>query len=151
MNSQTYTTSGTYTEVVGCTTHELVLTINTSGTITATETACDSYTWPINSQTYTTSGTYTEVVGCTTHELVLTINTSGTNSTSITACDSYLWPINSQTYTTSGTYAEVVGCTTHELVLTLTQWYQLGQHTAATVTCGRSTTRPTPTAAPTPR
>ncbi|MBK6775488.1 MAG: hypothetical protein IPG74_06440 [Flavobacteriales bacterium] len=31
MNSLTYTTSGTYTEVIGCTTHELVLTINTSG------------------------------------------------------------------------------------------------------------------------
>ncbi|SFC55360.1 T9SS type A sorting domain-containing protein, partial [Flavobacterium phragmitis] len=43
---------------------------------TQTETACDSYTWPVNGITYTSSGNYDYTVGCDTKTLVLTINNS---------------------------------------------------------------------------
>ena len=36
----------------------LNLTINNSTSASATETACDSYTWSVDGQTYTSSGTY---------------------------------------------------------------------------------------------
>ena len=88
-NSQTYTASGTYTNVVGCNTATLTLTINnstTNGSLSAT--ANNTYTWsaPLgNGQTYTASGTYTSVTtnaaGCpNTATLTLTINiVAGTN------------------------------------------------------------------------
>ena len=134
VNNQTYTTSGTYTDLStnasGCThTETLVLTINNSTSNSTTVTECDSYTWSINNQTYTTSGTYTDVSlnasGCThTETLVLTINNSTSNSTTITECDSYTWPVNGTAYTTSGTYTDIStnasGCThTETLVLTI--------------------------------
>ncbi|MEZ4756819.1 MAG: T9SS type A sorting domain-containing protein [Flavobacteriales bacterium] len=120
VNGQTYTQSGTYTEVNGCATEILVLTITTSTSNTTTESACDSYTWPVNGQTYTQSGTYTDVNGCATEILVLTITTSTSNTTTESACDSYTWAVNGQTYTQSGTYTDVNGCATEILVLTIT-------------------------------
>ena len=53
-------------------------------TATQTETALDSYTWPINSQTYTQSGTYTAVIpnaaGCdSTITLDLSLDFTGIN------------------------------------------------------------------------
>jgi hypothetical protein len=66
-NGQTYTQSGQYTSVLtnenGCdSTVTLNLTINQPSASTQTETALDSYTWPVNGQTYTQSGTYTAVI-----------------------------------------------------------------------------------------
>jgi gliding motility-associated-like protein len=119
VNGQTYSSSGTYSTVVGCVTEELVLTITPSSTNTTNASACDSYTWSVNGQTYSSSGTYSEVVGCVTEELVLTITPSSTNTTNASACDSYTWSVNGQTYSSSGTYSEVVGCVTEELVLTI--------------------------------
>jgi|GEM_PF-427955 len=82
LNNQTYTTSGTYTQLLtnsnGCdSTITLNLTIKNSTNSIITETACENYT--LNNQTYTTSGTYTQLLtnsnGCdSTITLNLTIN-----------------------------------------------------------------------------
>ena len=44
-NNQTYTTSGVYTNTVGCNTATLTLTINHSDAHTTTTSACNTYTW----------------------------------------------------------------------------------------------------------
>ena len=118
LNAETYTSSGTYTQVLenaaGCDSIiTLNLTINqpTSSSFTVTE--CESYTWPVNNQTYTTSGTYAHVIpnanNCdSTITLILTINQPTSSSVAITECESYTWPLNNQTYTSSGTYTHVI-------------------------------------------
>jgi hypothetical protein len=134
-NGQTYTASGTYTATgttpLGCPdNHTLVLTINNSTTTTESQTACDSYTWPVNGQTYTTSGTYSASAGLNasgcpiTSTLVLTINASANSTQTVTACDTYFWNQNGQTYTASGTYTATgttaAGCAdNHTLILTI--------------------------------
>ena len=58
--TQDYTVSA---DSAGCISTDVVtVTVNEHTTATQTETALDSYTWPINSQTYTQSGTYTAVI-----------------------------------------------------------------------------------------
>jgi len=64
VNSQTYTTSGTYTasynSVNGCdSVYTLNLTINYSSSSVQNVTVANSYTWAANGVTYTVSGTYT--------------------------------------------------------------------------------------------
>ena len=96
VNGQTYTTSGTYTDVStnsnGCSNTEILnLTINNSTTNTSTQTVCDTYTWAVNGQTYTTSGTYTDVTtnsnGCSNTEILnLTVDYTTSNTTNQTAC-----------------------------------------------------------------
>ena len=121
-NGQTYTSSGVYTNVVGCNTATLNLTITpstTNGDLTAS--ACDSFTWSENGQTYTSTGIYTHVVGCNTATLDLTITPSTTiGSLTTSVCDTYTWAENGQTYTSSGVYTHVVGCNTATLDLTIT-------------------------------
>ncbi len=110
----TWTTSGTYTDIIpnstGCDSIITInLTINTSTTGVDTQTACDSYTW-IDGNTYTTSNntatyTLTNSQGCdsvVTLDLTITHSTSGTDVQ--TACDSYTW-IDGNTYTTSNNTA----------------------------------------------
>ena len=121
VNGLTYTESGTYTVVNGCSTEILVLTVTSSTSNSTNIAACDSYTWGVNGTTYTSSGTYTSTTGCHTEILVLTITTSTTNTTTISACDSYSWSVNETVYTASGTYTSVSGCHTEILVLTITQ------------------------------
>jgi hypothetical protein len=53
VNGTTYTQSGTYTSVTGCSTETLVLTITPSTNNTTTVSECDSYTWAVNGTTYT--------------------------------------------------------------------------------------------------
>ena len=127
VGSSTYTSSGTYTDVLttanGCdSTVTTILTVNVATTSNSVVTACDSYDW--NGTTYTTSGTQTWVgtnaVGCdSTATLVLTITNSSTSTSSATSCDSYDW--NGTTYTSSGSYTytttNAVGC---DSVATLT-------------------------------
>jgi hypothetical protein len=122
-NGQTYTTSGTYTDIstnaAGCTqTGTLNLTTNSTSN-TTNDAACDTYTWLLNGQTYTTSGTYTDIstnpAGCDhTETLNLIINNATTSTSSASACDTYTWLLSGQTYTTSGTYTGIsinaVGC-----------------------------------------
>jgi hypothetical protein len=119
INGQTYTSSGTYVEVIGCYTETLQLTITNSTTNTTTANACDTYTWSVNGVTYTQSGSYTETNGCHTEILNLSITPSITNTYPVSTCTSYTWPVNNQTYTTSGTYTEVSGCITNVLDLTI--------------------------------
>ena len=58
--TQDYTVSA---DSAGCLSTDVVtVTVNEHTTATQTETALDSYTWPINSQTYTSSGMYTAVI-----------------------------------------------------------------------------------------
>ncbi len=137
-NGQTYTTSGTYTNVVGCNTATLTLTITPSTSVgSLTASACDTYTWAENGQTYTTSGTYTNVVGCNTATLTLTITPSTTvGSLTTSACDTYTWAENGQTYTTSGIYTNVVGCNTATLTLTIIPSTTVGSESVAA--CGTS-------------
>ena len=121
VNDQTYSTSGTYTNVIGCNTETLVLTITPSTFNTTTASACGSYTWSVNDQTYSTSGTYTKVTGCNTETLVLTITPSTSNTTTASASCSYTWANNNQTYTSSGLYSGLtVNCVTENLNLTIT-------------------------------
>jgi len=107
-NSQTYTTSGTYTatltNVSGCdSVATLNLTINSSNSGSESVSVCDGYTWAANNMTYTTSGNYTatlqNVNGCdsvaTLNLTVISIDTSLTQSgTTLTSNDnsgSYQW------------------------------------------------------------
>lgn len=121
-NGTTYTTSGTYTNVVNCETRTLNLTITPSSTLpTEVISACDSYTWAANGTTYTTSGMYTSTVNCVTRNLDLTITPSSSLPTEVVSvCDSYTWAANGTTYTTSGIYTNVVNCVTRTLDLTIT-------------------------------
>ncbi len=119
-DGETYTESGTYTNVVGCHTYTLNLTITTSSSSTVTVTACDEYEWALNGATYAESGEYSYTENCHTTTLILTIIQSEMTEQTQSACDSYLWPVNNQTYTESGTYTHTVGCHTYELLLTIT-------------------------------
>src|SRR5690554_442522 len=153
-NSQTYTTSGVYTETLatieGCDS-VVTLDLTISGqavSTTVTEEVCGSYTWSANNQTYTSSGVYTEtlatVEGCdSVVTLDLTINNQSV-STTVTeeVCGSYTWSANNQTYTSSGVYTEtlatVEGC---DSIVTLDLTIS-GQAVSTTVTeevCGSYT------------
>ena len=112
-------------------TNSLTITVSSPSAASISNTACQSYTWPVNGQTYTQSGTYTATIpnaaGC---DSVITLNlTIGqpTNSTeTISNCGNYLWAANGQTYTQSGTYTSTFtnaqGCvSTQTLDLTIHQ------------------------------
>ena len=65
-------------------TESLNLTINSSSSASQSQTALDTYTWPLNNQTYTQGGTYTATIpnaaGCdSVITLNLTLNYTGIN------------------------------------------------------------------------
>jgi len=123
---QTYTTSGTYTQIVpnfygGDSTLMLNLTILNNAGTTLTQTACNSFTYDGN--TFTSSGTYVQhnqnSAGCdSTFTLYLTITNDVNAVINATACNSYT--LNTISYQTSGTYIQSLlasnGC---DSVLTL--------------------------------
>jgi hypothetical protein len=74
LNGQTYTSSGTYLDTVGCDIYALNLTIVPSTTVTQNEQTCNEYTWNVTGLTYTTSGIYTQTIGCQHDELNLQID-----------------------------------------------------------------------------
>ncbi|NBY40315.1 MAG: T9SS C-terminal target domain-containing protein [Flavobacteriia bacterium] len=132
LNGQTYTQSGTYTQLFtnaqGCdSTLTLNLTVNQPTSSAQTQTACASYT--LNGQTYTQSGVYTQQLtnaqGCdSTITLNLTITQPSSSAINQTSCSSYT--LNNQTYTQSGIYTQQItnaqGCdSTITLNLTITQ------------------------------
>lgn len=120
VNGITYTTSGSYTSVIGCHIEILNLTINSSSHNKTTASSCTSYTWLRNAVTYTTSGTYlytyTNGAGCTsvdTLKLTIKQQTTSTTSATVNAVNlPYIW--NGATYTSTGVYtvklANAVGC-----------------------------------------
>jgi hypothetical protein len=122
VNGTTYTSSGIYTNVVGCHTETLDLTITPSSSLpTEVVSVCDTYTWAVNGTTYTTSGVYTSVTNCVTSTLDLTITPSSTLPTEVVSvCDTYTWAANGTTYTASGVYTSVTNCVTSTLDLTIT-------------------------------
>lgn len=83
----TWTTSGTYYDTIPNSFNidsimTIQLNVGAHTSATQTETALDSYTWPVNNQTYTASGQYTAVIpnasGCdSTITLDLTMNFTG--------------------------------------------------------------------------
>ncbi|MFT4663751.1 MAG: PKD repeat protein [Gammaproteobacteria bacterium] len=110
----TWTSTGTYLDTIpnaiGCDSSLTInLTITNSNASTDTQSACDSYTWPLNGTTYTNSTstpavTLTNTAGCDSIvSLNLTINNSTAGTDTQVACDSYTWPLNGTTYTISNT------------------------------------------------
>lgn len=114
LNGQTYTQSGTYTQLFtnaqGCdSTLTLNLTVNQPSSSAQTQTACASYT--LNGQTYTQSGVYIQLLnnvqGCdSTLTLNLTVNQPSSSVQTQSACTSYT--LNGQTYTQSGAYTQML-------------------------------------------
>ncbi len=112
-NGETYTSSGTYTQIrtnsVGCdSTLVITLTLNENGT-NLSQTACDSFT--LNHETYKATGIYTQIftnaAACdSVITLNLTVKYSSDTVIADTACSSYTF--NSQTYTTSGVYTQII-------------------------------------------
>jgi hypothetical protein len=119
-NGTTYSTSGTYTGTTSnCVTQALNLTLNTNTSSSISQTALDSYTWPVNNQTYTTTGAYTAVIpnaaGCdSTITLNLTMSFTGINDLSGSKLSVYPNPTNGD-FTITG--LELLG-TVSSLILT---------------------------------
>ncbi|TVR77625.1 MAG: T9SS C-terminal target domain-containing protein, partial [Chitinophagaceae bacterium] len=121
VNGETYSQSGTFTEVVGCVTEVLELTIIESSADTTVVTACDSYVWSINGETYTESGEFTEEINCVTHVLQLSISESTFDTVTVSNCGSFMWEVNQQTYTESGLYTDTMNCDITFLDLTIVE------------------------------
>ena len=115
LSGQTYTTSGVYLHTVaqpsGCLhTDILNLTINNSGSNTATQFACNFYTWPKNGITYYNSGFYTSIgtnaSGCPdTSYLALTVGHSNSLFDTIYNCNPIVW--NGQNLVATGNYTHL--------------------------------------------
>jgi hypothetical protein len=76
VGSTTYTVTGT--DANNCSnTDDVLVTVNEHTSATQTQTALDTYTWPVNGQTYTSSGTYIATIpnaaGC---DSTITLNLS---------------------------------------------------------------------------
>ncbi|NBP75154.1 MAG: hypothetical protein EBU61_03875, partial [Crocinitomicaceae bacterium] len=100
-----------------------VTPVTTTGSVTTSICAGDSYVWPANGVTYTSAQSgLTFVSGCNAATLNLTITpVTTTGSESKTVCGtSYTWPTSGATYNASGVYPFVSGCNTATLDLTLT-------------------------------
>jgi hypothetical protein len=108
----------------------LHLTVHHPTSSEITETACESYTWPLNGNTYSQSGIYSAVLqnsfGCDSIiTLNLTIQDSPNSVISVSKCEFYTWDLTGVTYTTSGSYSivfpNISGCdSTVTLNLTIT-------------------------------
>lgn len=142
INGNTYTTAGTYTNVLvsasGCdSTVSTILTVNTSYNFNNPQTICPGESYTINGNTYTTSGTYIDsyqsIHGCDSLvTTVLTVSQEYTvnNPQSICSGDSYT--INGNTYTAEGTYTDVLssihGCdsTVNTIITFIIPQFDLG-------------------------
>lgn len=83
--------------------------VNQPSVSSETQTACESFTWPVNGGQYFSSGTYTDTlvnaVGCDSIiTLNLTINNNAMSTDVQTACESYTW-IDGNTYFASNNTA----------------------------------------------
>jgi gliding motility-associated-like protein len=117
LNGQTYTTSGTYTQVlvnsVGC---DSILTLNLiiNGSNTTTSvTACENYTW--QGQIYTVSGFYSDTLISSTNcdsilNLNLIINYKVLSTVNATICEGQVYAGHTTTGTYVDTYIASNGC-----------------------------------------
>ncbi|MDF3029305.1 MAG: hypothetical protein K0S23_3612 [Fluviicola sp.] len=105
INGQTYTSSGQYFDTIpntaGCDSIiTLDLTILNSGISTETQTACDSFTWPINGQTYIVSGQYIDTIpnaaGC---DSIITLDLTIIPSLPLTIENSFSLPSDANSCT----------------------------------------------------
>ncbi|MFK7946700.1 MAG: pre-peptidase C-terminal domain-containing protein, partial [Saprospiraceae bacterium] len=118
VGTSTYTTSGTYTDVLqtwqGCdSTVTLNLIVNPTQTTTLNQTICDNQSYTVGNSTYTTSGTFTDVLqtwqGCdSTVTLNLIVNPTQTTTLNQTICDNQSFTVGTSTYTTSGTFTDIL-------------------------------------------
>jgi uncharacterized delta-60 repeat protein len=96
--TQVYTVTGT--DANNCSnTDDVLVTVNEHTSATQTQTALDSYTWPVNGQTYTSSGTYTATIpnaaGCDSMiTLNLALNFTGINEEAANSFNVYPNPTN---------------------------------------------------------
>lgn len=124
VNGQTYTSSGTFTEVftnvLGCdSVKTLNLTIINSTQSSFSITSCDSYQSPSGLNNWNVSGIYHDTIlnisGCDSLITIdLTIYNTSQSSVSATSCDSYQSPSGIYNWTISGTYHDtipnILGC-----------------------------------------
>ncbi|MCF8434928.1 MAG: hypothetical protein K9G37_10665, partial [Crocinitomicaceae bacterium] len=135
--TSTFTNAGTYVIKLisyngSCSdTNSINIVVSSPSAANISNTACQSYVWPINNQTYTQSGIYSatiqNIAGCdSVITLNLTINQPTNSSETVSNCSSYTWAANGQTYSQSGTYnytfTNAAGClSTQTLYLTINQ------------------------------
>jgi hypothetical protein len=118
VGTSTYTTSGTYTDVLtaanGCdSTVTTNLTVGAPITSTQSPVICAGASFTVGTSTYTTSGTYTDVLtaanGCdSTVTTNLTVGAPITSTQSPVICAGASFTVGTSTYTTSGTYTDVL-------------------------------------------
>jgi len=114
LNLQTYTSSGSYTQIFqsasGCDSLvNLALTIGSTNSV-INQVQCNGTPFVFNGQTYSTAGTYTQnylnAAGCDSNYTInLSFGTPSTSSISSTACDFYLF--GNQPLFNSGIYTQV--------------------------------------------
>lgn len=114
LNGQTYTSTGTYTQLFqsasGCDSLvNLALTIGSTNSV-INQVQCNGTPFVFNGQTYSTAGTYTQyytnVAGCDSNYTInLSFGTPTTSSLSVTTCDFYLF--GNQPLFNSGIYTQV--------------------------------------------
>lgn len=146
--TNTWTTSGTYSDVVvgatanGCDSiYNIDLTIINSQPSTISETVCETYTSPSGLYTWTTSGTYNDTLfggaanGCdSTLTIALTVNNSQPSTIAETACIEYVSPSGLYTWNTSGTYFDtLVGAAANGCDSTLTIALTINNPSLATI------------------
>lgn len=134
-NGNTYTTSGTYVDILqsiqGCdSTVTTTLTVLPAITSNNAQTVCFGESYSINGNTYSTSGTYTDILqsvqGCdSTVTTQLTVLPVLTGNNPQTICQGESVTVGTSTYTTAGTYTDVLqsvnGCdSTVTTVVTIT-------------------------------
>jgi len=118
VGTNTYTTSGTFTDVVlasnGCdSTVTTNLTVSPAITGSQTLTVCAGGSVTVGTTTHTTSGIFTDVLlatnGCdSTVTTNLTVSPAITGSQTLTLCAGGSVTVGTNTYTTSGTFTDVV-------------------------------------------
>jgi hypothetical protein len=118
VGTQTYTTSGTYTDVLlatnGCdSTVTTILIIKPTKTVTQNVSLCSGSSITVGTHSYTNSGTYTDVLlannGCdSTVTTVLIIKPTQAATQNVSLCAGSSITVGTHTYTTSGTYTDVL-------------------------------------------
>ncbi len=153
VGTNTYTTAGTYTDILtsstGCdSTVNLTLLVNQTYTIDLTESICQGENYTVGTSTYTISGNYTDTLatinGCDSIvNLVLTVNPSYTIPFEATICEGETFTVGSSSYSTAGTYTDVLttvdGCDS-TIILTLTVNPVYDQNLAEVICEGESYT-----------